>query len=111
MTSTFAIAQSGLLAAETRLGVSAHNVANALTDDYTPVRVDAREVAGGGVAAAPVPADDPAVAARLDAAHLAGTDLAGEMVAQMTAAAAFRANLATLRTADEMAGALMDVKA
>jgi flagellar hook protein FlgE len=107
----FEIALSGLQAAELRLGVSAHNVANALTEGFRPSRVEAREAPEGGVVACAVAPNDPAVEARIDGAVLTGVDLAGEMVAQMLASASFRANLATLRAADEMTAALVDVKA
>lgn len=112
MSSVFDVARSGLSAAERRLSTSAHNVANALTTGFRPLAVVAQEQPGGGVTARVVRPNDPAVESRLDALALgSGTDLATEMVSQMTAAAAYRANLATLRTADEMEGALVAVRA
>jgi flagellar basal body rod protein FlgC len=106
------IAQSGLSAAATQLGVSAQNVANALTDGFVPSRVDLTEAAGGGVTATVSRPADPAGEARADRALLAasGTDLVSEMVAQRQAAAAYRANLATLRTAVELQDEVLKLK-
>lgn len=39
------------------------------------------------------------------------SDLAGETVERLTAAIALKANVAVLKTADEMAGALLDIRA
>jgi flagellar hook protein FlgE len=110
MGSTFAIALSGMRAAELRLGTSAHNVANALTEGFQPLAVASSEAPGGGVESRVVPANDPAVESRIDAAVLAGGDLAGELVGQAMAAAAFRANLASLRAADELVQSLVQVR-
>jgi len=111
MGSIFAIAQSGLRAAELRLGTSAHNVANALTEGFSPLAVESAEAPGGGVLARVVPASDPVVESRIDAAVLAGGDLATEVVSQAMAAAAFRANLASLRAADELVQSLVQIRA
>jgi flagellar hook protein FlgE len=111
MGSIFASAQSGLRAAELRLGTSAHNVANALTEGFQPLAVASGEAPGGGVEARVVPANDPAVESRIDAALLAGGDLASEVVSQAMAAAAFRANLASLQAADELLQSLVQTRA
>lgn len=50
-----------------------------------------------------------ASAARTAAAPLA--DLAGETVERITAETAFKANVAVLKTADEMYGSLLDILA
>jgi flagellar basal body rod protein FlgC len=111
MGSIFDVARSGLTASALRLSTSAHNVANALTPGFAPLRVTAEERPGGGVAARAVPENDPQLEARLDAAALgygagSGTDLATEMAA----AASYRANLAALRTADDLAASLLSVR-
>ncbi|MCM2333945.1 MAG: flagellar basal body protein [Anaeromyxobacteraceae bacterium] len=105
-------AQSGLEAASTRVNVSAHNVANALTPGYLPGRVDAAEQPGGGVTTAVSRPADPLAEARADAALLAasGTDLVAEVVAQAEAARLFEANAATLRTADALFEAALRLK-
>lgn len=116
MASIFDVARSGLAAADLRLSTSAHNVANGLTPGFRPLAVAAEERAEGGVGVRVVRPNDPSVEARLDAAALglgagSGTDLAAEVVSQMTAAAAYRANLATLRTADEVTASLLAIRA
>jgi flagellar basal-body rod protein FlgC len=107
------IAQSGLEAAARRLDVSANNVANALTPGFVPSRVDSAEVAGGGVTTSVSRTSDPAAEARADRAVLAasGTDLVTEIVAQSQAAALYQANLAALKTGDELLDATMKLKA
>ncbi|MBI5069668.1 MAG: flagellar basal body rod protein [Deltaproteobacteria bacterium] len=115
MGSIFDVARSGLAASALRLSTSAHNLANALTPGFTPLAVDAAERPGGGVEARAVPGNDPRLEARLDAAALgygagSGTDLATELVSQMAASAAYRANLTSLRTADDLTAALLSVR-
>jgi flagellar basal-body rod protein FlgC len=112
MPSTIAIALSGLQAASLRLDASAHDVANALTEGYTPLRVEQREVPAGGVEASVSRAADPGEL-RADAA-LAGTlparvDLVGEIAGQLSARRAYQASLAVLRAADEAERSLLEV--
>jgi flagellar hook-associated protein FlgK len=110
MSSIFGVARSGLEVAAQRLAVSAHNVANVLTEGFVPSRVEAEELAEGGVAGRV--ANDPAVESRLDRiAGLSGTDLVEETVGQIQAAAAYRASAASLRAADETLSALLDIGA
>lgn len=112
MRTTRCTAQSGLQAAATRVGVSAHNVANALTDGFVPSRVTSAEVAGGGVTTAVTPVRDALAEARADEALLAPsrTDLVTEVVAQQAATRLFQANLASLRTADALFEAALELK-
>ncbi len=111
MSSIPSIAQSGLQIASLRLAVSANNVANAETSGFVPSRVEAQEVPSGGVRGAVVKQNDPQFEARMDRAIVgaSGTDLIQESVEQSLAAASFRANLVTLKTADETLGALLDL--
>lgn len=108
MDSVFGIAASGLRAATLRLDASAQNVANLNTPGYRPVGVSQQALASGGVAAEV----DVQGEARLDRtlAGLSGTDLVREHVEQTVAAVAFRASLAVLRSADEQAAAVMEIK-
>ena len=106
------IAASGLRAATTRLGVAAHNVANVSTDGYQPARTVALEERGGGVSARverPEVAGVGRVSGEHDAEAGSGSevDLGGETVQEMLAQRAFSANLAVLRTADEVASELV----
>jgi len=112
MSSITGIAQSGLDAAATRVGVSAHNVANALTDGFVPSRVAAADLAGGGVTTSVAKALDPVAEARADQAMLAPsrTDLVTEIVAQRAAVRLYQANLASLKTADALFDAALALK-
>jgi flagellar basal body rod protein FlgC len=111
MSSALAIAQTGAAVAALRLDVSANNVANALTDGFQPSRVEATEQPGGGVSGSVVRPADPLAEARADRAVVAPsrTDLLQELMTQSRAAIAYRANLASARTADEVAQATMDL--
>jgi flagellar hook protein FlgE len=111
MNSTFGIAQSGLQVASLELAVSANNVANVETNGFVPSRVEEKTLPNGGVSGDVQQELDPLAEVRADRALLAPsrTDLAQEIVAQIKAAAAYRANLASLRTLDETLGASLDV--
>jgi flagellar basal body rod protein FlgC len=110
MSSTSGIAASGLQVAALTLDVSASNVANSLTDGYLPSRVEAADLDGGGAVGSVVKDADPMAEVRADRALLAPsrTDLIQEMVTQSRAAAVYKANLATLRTDQEMEKSLVD---
>ncbi|KQP45608.1 flagellar basal body rod C-terminal domain-containing protein [Pseudorhodoferax sp. Leaf274] len=94
------IASSGMQAAQQRLQASAHNVANTQTDGFTGLEVvqRARSEVGG-------------VDAATRRAESVGVSLASEMVDQLSARNAFVANATVFRTADRMAGALLDTYA
>jgi flagellar hook protein FlgE len=113
MGSTTGIAQTGLQVAAIALDVSANNVANVLTEDFEPSRVAPEELAEGGVTARVEKLQqpqDPMAEVRADRALLVTdhVDLAQEMVNQSVAAAMYRANLASLQTAQQMEKDLAD---
>jgi flagellar hook protein FlgE len=99
MNSISSIAFSGMNAAATRLGVSAHNVANAVTPAFRRQQVVQETQAGGGVRTSITRTDT------------AGSDLAADAVEQMTALYSFKANLRTVQVEHEMLGSLLDVRA
>jgi flagellar hook protein FlgE len=99
MNSITAIASSGMNAALLSMGVSAHNVANAVTPAFRRQQVVQEAQAGGGVTASVIQADQ------------IGSDLAADAVQQMTALYVFKANLRTVKVQNEMLGSLLDVKA
>jgi flagellar hook protein FlgE len=99
MNSISAIAMSGMNAATTRLGASAHNVANVQTPAFRRQQVLQQTQPGGGVSTSITQAQD------------TGTDLASEAVQQMTALYSFKANLRTVQVEREMLGSLIDLKA
>jgi len=97
--STTSISTSGLQAAQARLNVAAGNIANTNTPGYQRREVVQEAKPGGGVAAS------------VRTAPAAGADLAADVVGQLQAKNAFLANLAVFKTADRMAGALLNEKA
>lgn len=122
MASASGIAQSGLMVASLAVDVSANNIANALSEDFTPSRVAASEVEGGGVTgrvvpdaeafeAPAAPPQDPQAEVRADRALLVPNrvDLAQELVSQTRAAAVYKANLETLKTDQEMQATLVQM--
>jgi flagellar hook-associated protein FlgK len=90
------IALSGLQAAQTRIGSSAHNIANAMTPNFRRQVVAQQSVPGGGVMTT------------IERSPLAGEALAEDLVAMKLAQHLFAANLKVLRTHDQMLGTLLD---
>ncbi len=100
MSALIATASSSLQAAQLRLASSAHNVANLHTPGFHRQRAELQAApAQGGVQAGVVQAPQP------------GVSLESEAVEQVAATYAFRAGVLVLRTAQEMAGALLDERA
>lgn len=99
MNSISSIAQSGLGAAVQRLGAAAHNIANQQTPGYRRQVVVQEPLAQGGVATSVSQSPQP------------GDDLARDVVEQMVASYAFKANLRVIQTHNEMMGSLLDVHA
>lgn len=84
-------------------------MANVETSGFVPSRVEQQTLPGGGVAGN-VQELDPLAEVRADRALLAPsrTDLVQEIASQTRAAATYKANLVSLRTADETTGTLLD---
>jgi flagellar hook protein FlgE len=99
MNSISSIAQSGMNAAFVRLDAAANNIANLQTPGYRRVSVAQQEQAQGGVDTSIVRSLQP------------GENLAEDVVQQMAASYAFKANLRTIQTQDVMMGALLDLRA
>lgn len=106
------IALSGLQVETQRVSVSAHNVANANTDGFTPSDVAAQEVPNGGVTGEVLPQRDVLAEARADRsiAEASQTDFATEIVSQVKAVAAYKANLAAIKTDNETKDAALSIK-
>jgi flagellar basal-body rod protein FlgC len=106
------IAASGMRAAEQRLTVAAHNIANTTTgvstagawsnstDTFQPLRADQVETPGGGTAVT--------VRAALTTDTFAGVDLTSEAIQVVTARYTFAANVAVMRSAAQMQKVLLD---
>jgi flagellar basal body rod protein FlgC len=92
-------AVSGMQAAQTRLAVTANNIANAQTEGYRRDQVRAAAEASGGVRT------------QVDKLPEAGANLVADQVEQKAAAYAFDANLRTIKTMDTVAGSLLSARA
>ena len=138
MNTAMNIAVSGMRAASTGLAASASNLANLESDGpvpatspqqpvaqapgsvYQPVAVTQTAQSGGGVTASVTPSL-PSYALAYDPsapfANMQGmvatpnVDPAQEVVNQMTASLAYRANIATFKTAQQMEKSLLDATA
>jgi len=99
MNSLSSIALSGLQATQRRLGASAHNIANAQTPGFHRQLVVQQSDAQGGVNT------------QLAASPLEGDAPAEDVVAQLSAALEFKANLRVLKTHDALLGTLLDEQA
>lgn len=86
-------------AADLRQFAASSNIANTLTDNYQRAEVVQRGLPGGGVTASLVPSSD----------HKG--DLVTDIVDQMGAVYLFKANLLSIRVADQMTGTLLNLKA
>jgi flagellar basal-body rod protein FlgC len=103
-------ASSALRAYAVTMNVSAHNVANINTEGYSSQRASLSEARGGGVKVDSVhnPAEP-----RQDA-YVSGINnvhYAKEAVEQIVSLRAFQANAASVRSADEMLGTLINMLA
>jgi flagellar hook protein FlgE len=99
MGSVTSVSLSGMHAASLRLGVAAHNVANAATDGFQRQRAALQEAPGGGVTA------------RVETLPTPGAALADDLVATLAATHAFAANLRVFQAHDAMAGSLLSIRA
>ncbi|WP_367846908.1 flagellar basal body protein [Rhodoferax sp. WC2427] len=97
--STASIALSGLQSAQTRLQVSAHNIANSQTEGFQPLQVAQSTQTGGGASTQITRSSQP------------GTGLEADVVAQLQAKNAFLANLSVFKTQDAVLGTLLNAQA
>ncbi len=96
--SLLSVARSGLQAAQTRLDVAAHNIANLNTEGAVRQTVQAQPLPGGGVQVQTAPAAEP------------GPQLVQDVVDQMAASQAFVAQVQVLKTAQSLDDALLNRK-
>lgn len=97
MNSIGTISGNAVQAFGTSQQITAHNVANLNTDDFKASRVVFQEDARGGVTATAAKTRDT-------------VDISREATNLLTNTQGFKANLAVLRTADEMTQQLLDIK-
>ena len=93
------IALSGVSAASSRLETAAHNIANAQTAGFWRQLVQQTAQAEGGVTVS------------IGRAAATGDALIEDVVAQMSAAHSFEANVMTLKAHDRLLGSLLDATA
>ena len=99
MSSASSIAQSGLNAAQLRMGTGAHNIANVQTDAFRRQETVQQTTAEGGVSAS------------VRRTSVPGEALASDLVDQKSAGYAFDANLKVIQTDKKMMGQLLDEQA
>ncbi len=92
-------AVSGMRLGTAKLGASAHNTANALTEGAPRLQANGVESPDGGVAitVTALPPDT-------------GPDLVAESIEQKSAVVLYRANLRAVQTAEEMLGEILDTR-
>lgn len=101
--SILSTAVSGLNASAQRVSVSAFNVVNANTPDFSPLRVQSTTQGGG---------QGTPTGVKTEVTEGTGSvDLATEAVNQIQAAISYTANASLIQTADELAGTLLDLRA
>ena len=93
------IALSGVQAASTRLDAAANNIANSQTPGFRRDQVAQQTQESEGVLTV------------VGKAQEVGADLAADLVEQMQATYAFRANLRTIEAEQRMTGSLLDIQA
>lgn len=98
MNSTSSIALSGMNAAQSQLGVAAHNIANQSTLGFKRQTVEVATRPQGGVST------------QLAQAPQAGNALETDVVGLMQAKHSFAANLAVFKTQDRMMGTMLNAE-
>jgi flagellar hook-associated protein FlgK len=98
MNAITSISLSGMQAAQSRLNVSSHNIANLNTPGFHRQELTQRAMPGGGVVTQVVGTS-------------AGSGLETDVVQQLQAKNSFLASLSVFKTRDEMIGTLLDTSA
>ena len=102
------IAASGMKAAQTRLSVSANNIANADTPGFKASRVDTVELSSGGVRTV-ISRDNSAGPTNPDGSEGSNVDMAAEQVAMARSETYYAANATVVKVANRMLGSLLDM--
>ncbi len=100
---------SGMLAAGTRLGVGADNVANMETSGFQSQQANLEEMPEGGVAVGSITTDTTPAGADSDGEPLSNVDPVNEMVQMKLDSLLYNANASVVGMADSMMGNLLDV--
>lgn len=105
---------SGIRAAVTMIEASANNTANANTSGYRKKTVELKEGDKGGVTASVKTSPSPGISltdAYGNASEASTVDYSEEAVNRMTAKHMLSANIAAMKTADEMEKSVIDILA
>ena len=106
---------SALQAFSKQIGVSADNVANALSDDFKKSRAINTEDENGQVQSTitkintPGPLVEDPLSPAGELKELSNTDIAEEMTHQIIASQGFKANTKVIKTYEETMGSLIDI--
>ncbi len=106
---------SALQAFSRKIGVSANNVANSLSDDFKKSRALNVEGQNGQVKSditvidTPGPLVEDPLSKTGELKELSNTDIAEEMVNQISASYGFKANAKVIQTYEETIGSLIDM--
>jgi len=115
MISPIASSLSALSAARKKLNVTANNVVNVNTDEFKKSRVTLSEGANGGVSATVDVVDTPGIPKetiqndRFVPTESSNVDLAEELTELIPTKSYYGANLKSLKTQQDMLGALIDI--
>jgi flagellar basal body rod protein FlgC len=116
MSDVYNTALSGLNAAQTRLNVSANNIANLTTPDAPAKEAVARSVQVGGVVVdvrdkSPATIAVPSSDGGGDTIQLPNVSLEQEVTKQLTASYDYKANLKIIKTQRDMDRSLLNIQA
>ena len=112
MLSSFNISLSGIQSAIKFLGVSANNVANSNTDGFKKDVASMSEGSNGGVTVSIEKSSEPGPVYKTKEGEIveaSNVDYAEEAVNQIVADHYLKANVAALKTANEMEGSFLDI--
>ncbi|VAV84292.1 hypothetical protein MNBD_DELTA01-1332 [hydrothermal vent metagenome] len=105
-------AASGIAAAQRKIEVSAHNIANQDTDEFKKSRVSQQESVSGGVETSVGRVSERGHVRQTpegDQVESSNVNIAEEMLNLMEAERSLEANIAVLETADEAERSLLDI--
>lgn len=108
-------ALSAMTAFRKKMDVTSNNIANVNTNKFKKSRVTMQEGGNGGVQAQIQKVNTPGIPRdaiendRIAEVESSNVDLAEELTGMIPTQTAYSANLKTMKTADEMIGALLDV--
>lgn len=104
---------AGMLNAQRRLDVTAHNIANSQTEGYRAIRATSSDATRGGIDIADIPDNTSGnIALPTDGAEFlppSNVNLTTEITNQIISKNAFTANLNMLKAQDDTLGSLFDI--